>query len=81
MVSGTFPEILKQFLGRKFGELGLAGKQPVGIVYIRLMVLVMMDLHGERVDVRLQRFVRIRKRRQNVGTGRRRRARRLTQSR
>ena len=42
-------EIPKQCLGRKSGQLGLAGKQSVGIVHIRLMML--KDLHGERVDL------------------------------
>ena len=73
-------QTLEQVLRRKLGQLGLVGKELVGIVHIGLVMLVVMNLHGECVDVRLQRFIGIRKRRQSVGTSRRRSAGRLSQS-
>ena len=73
-------EILEQVLRRKLGQLRLVGKQLVGIFYISLVMLIMMNLHGDRVDLRLQGLIGIRKRRQRVGAGRRRVDGRLSQS-
>ena len=62
----SFAQTLQQFFRRYFGQLGLIGKEPVRIVHIGLVMFVVMDLHGECVDLRLQRFIGKRKRRQDV---------------
>ncbi len=47
-------KILKQLFRRKFRELGLISKQLVRVVHVGLVMLVMVNLHGEGVDVWLQ---------------------------
>ena len=46
-------EILEQVLCRKLAQLWLVGEQLVGVIYISLEMLIMMNLHGEGVDSRL----------------------------
>ena len=68
---GSLGEILQQLLGREFGQFGMIDEQPVRIIDVGLMMLVVVNLHRPGVDVRLERLIGIRQRRQGVGTGRR----------
>ena len=49
------------------GELGRLLDRRVQVVDVRLMMLAVMDLHRLRVDVRLERVVGVRERRQRKG--------------
>lgn len=63
-------EVLDEFFGRVAGQFGVGFQKAVGIIHISLMVLVVVDAHGFRVDVGFQRFVGIGERGEGVGARR-----------
>jgi len=51
---------LQKLIHGHAGQRRLGGNNFVQVVDIRLVMLVMVNLHGLRVDVRFQRVVRVR---------------------
>ena len=49
--------------------IGRAFQRGVQVVHIGLVVLAVVDLHGQRIDVRFQGIVGVRQGRQGVGHG------------
>ena len=68
MFSGTLLICAQQFLDRKLLEVGVAFESLVEIGDVCGVVLVVMDLHRLRVDVRFECVERIRERRQCVSS-------------
>ena len=53
-------EVAHQFLDRLGLQFGVAGDGLVELGHICVVMFAMVDFHGLRVDVRLQRVVRVR---------------------
>jgi hypothetical protein len=62
-------EAPQQILGRELGQLRIRRDRLVQVVDVRLMVLVVMELHRLRIDIRLQGIVGESQRRQRVRHG------------
>ena len=63
-------QICDQILDGLSGQLGMSGDGGVEIIHVGLMVLVVMQVHGGRVEVRLQRVIGVGQRRQGKSSGR-----------
>jgi len=65
-VLGHRADSAEKVLDRLLGQLRMLLQRAVGVVDVRLVVLVVMDLHRLGVDVRLQRIEAIGKRRKLI---------------
>ena len=63
---GDLADLREQFLDRKLLQIGMAFESLIEIVDVTPMVLVVMNLHRSRVDVRFQRIEGVREGRQIV---------------
>ena len=65
-VLGNLADVAQKVLDRLAGQVGVLLQRAVGVVHVRLMVAVVMDLHGLGADVRLERIEAVRKRRKLI---------------
>jgi hypothetical protein len=63
---GQRVDVGEELLERPVGELGGLLERRVQVGDVRLVVLAVVDLHGLRVDVRLEHVGRVGKRRERV---------------